>query len=175
MSHDRGPVNWQSWHNAALVAIGITLGDGKIMQPAIDGPSGVIWQLRHTLGRDGIYYSQSIVYHYFTMLAVSLTAAALAENGVGLYAHRIGERSLEAMYAVPFWHAFSNGNQAPFGNSQTNYTLPMQFMTSRRGQSRPLRRRFPDRSHCSKESKGKPEVAPSTLCVIWRGRLRPAD
>lgn len=125
LRRDRDRTNWQSWHNAGLLCLGIVLGDSSLTEKALHGKSGVFWQLRHTLGRDGLYYAQSIAYQYFVMHAFTITAAVATANGLDLFAHHEGERSLRIMYDAPFYHAFSNGNQAPFGDSQVAYTLAM--------------------------------------------------
>lgn len=128
LRRDRDRTNWQSWHNAGLLCLGIALGDSSLTEKALHGKSGVFWQLRHTLGRDGLYYAQSIAYQYFAMHAFTITAAVATANGLDLFTHHEGERSLRIMYDAPFYHAFGNGNQAPFGNSQVTYTLAMPFI-----------------------------------------------
>lgn len=124
----RGSSNWQTWHNAALVCIGIAANDAAILDRGLNGNVGMLWQLRNTLGRDGLYRAQSIAYHYFTMHGFTLAAAALEAQGVDVFSHRDGERSLRAMFDASFWHAFTNRHQAAFGNAQTNYTLDMQLV-----------------------------------------------
>lgn len=128
LSHNRRKSNWQTWHNAALVALGTVLNDPDMIRTAIDGPSGIRWQMRHTFGRDGIYNGQSIAYHYFTMHAFTLSAQMLGRRGVDLFGYTDGSRSLPNYYDATFWHAFSNGRQAPFGNSQVNYGVTAQWI-----------------------------------------------
>ncbi len=128
LRRDRGRSNWQSWHNAGLLCLGIVLGDSRMTDQVLHGDTGIFWQLRNTLGRDGLYYAQSIAYQYFAMHAFTISAAVATANGLDLFSHHEGERSLRTMYDAPFYHAFSNGNQAPFGNSQVNYTLAMPFI-----------------------------------------------
>jgi len=123
LSHSRGKSNWQTWHNTALVALGIALNAPEVIRTAIDGPEGIRWQMRQTFGRDGIYNGQSIAYHYFTMNAFTLPAQMLGRRGVDLFGYTDGSRSLRNYYDATFWHAFSDGRQAPFGNSQVTYTV----------------------------------------------------
>lgn len=127
---DRGASNWQSYHNAAMISIGLVMGQRDYLQHAIHGPVGLLWQMHNTLGMDGLYYAQSIAYHYFTMSAFTLSAAMLYESGIDLFSYQSGGRSLRNMYEVPFYHAMSDGNQAPFGNSQTTYNLTAQWIAS---------------------------------------------
>lgn len=115
--------NWQSWHNTCLLALGILLHDQEVVDYALEGPFGLNWQFRETLGRDGLYYGQSIAYHYFTMNPFTLAAVLLENKGVDFWHYQDGERTLRRMFDVSFWHAFSDGRQVPFGNSQVNYPI----------------------------------------------------
>jgi hypothetical protein len=41
LRHDAGISNWQSWHNAALAAVAVTLNDSPLLSQALDGPRAI--------------------------------------------------------------------------------------------------------------------------------------
>lgn len=122
-TNDRGKSNWQTWHNAAIGAIGFALGDGKFVGDAIGGRSGFLYQLKHSMPLDGIWYEQAIAYSYFTIHPLTFLAEAAHRRGIDLYGASVEEKNLKLMLDGHIYHAFSNLAQAPFGNSQTHHRL----------------------------------------------------
>lgn len=120
---DRGFSNWQAWHNAATLAIGYVLKDPDIWQPVLDGPRGFLYLLENSVLKDGMWYEQSVAYHYFTLHSLTLMAEIAYRQGYDLYHTKVGQRSLKLLYDGPFYHAMSNLDQPPFGDSDPGQSL----------------------------------------------------
>ena len=56
LRHDAGISNWQTWHNAAVAAIGFTIGDQSLIQKAIFGKSGMLFQFKNSILKDGFWF-----------------------------------------------------------------------------------------------------------------------
>ena len=122
-TNERGKSNWQTWHNAAIGAIGFALGDGSFVAEAIGGRSGFLYQLQHSMPLDGIWYEQAIAYSYFTIHPLTFLAEAAHRRGIDLYGASVDGKNLKLMLDGHIYHAFSNLIQAPFGNSQPHHRL----------------------------------------------------
>lgn len=122
-AQDRGRSNWQSWHNAALGLIGLTLRDSELVEHAILGPSGFIWQLEHSLERDGLWYELSISYQDFTMHALTLLAEGASRAGIDLYQVDVDGHQLKSLYLAPLYFSYNNLNQPPFHDAHQNSRL----------------------------------------------------
>lgn len=81
--NDKGISNWQSWHNAALGAIGRSVGDAKLFRAAIDGKSGLRFQLRRSVRPDGWWHEGTPAYHFYALrplLRLGLIARAAGDD-----------------------------------------------------------------------------------------------
>ena len=98
---DRG--NWQTYHNWALVSLGIVLDDQTLVDTALYDPTnGVMNQLEHSIVDDGFWWEEgSISYHYFALNALSETARACACAGLDLWKNP----NLRLMYTAPIAYA----------------------------------------------------------------------
>ena len=68
----RGKSNWQSWHNAALLAGGVLLGDAELMQRSVLDPEhGFLFQMRVSVSAEGMWYENSFGYHLYTLDALA--------------------------------------------------------------------------------------------------------
>ncbi len=123
LRHNRGTSNWQSGHNAGLMAIAIVLDDENLFREILHRPGGFLYQLEHAIREDGMWIELSIAYHYYAMHAVTMGAELAYRYGYDLYRTNIGGHSLLRYYDAPFYHAFSNFNQATFGNAQPSRQL----------------------------------------------------
>ncbi|MBR6059813.1 MAG: alginate lyase family protein, partial [Victivallales bacterium] len=56
LRNDAGISNWQTWHNTAIAAIGFTIGDHPLIQKAIFGKSGMLFQFQNSILKDGFWY-----------------------------------------------------------------------------------------------------------------------
>lgn len=120
---DRGQSNWQTWHNAATAAIGFVLKDPEIWKPTLDGPRGFMYHLEESVQPDGIWYEQSMAYHYFTIHSLTLLAEIAYRQGYDLYSAKVGDHHFKLLFDGPFYHAMSDLAQPPFGDSDSGQSL----------------------------------------------------
>jgi hypothetical protein len=63
---NEGMSNRQTWHAAALTAIGVWFGDAELAATAIQGPTGLLAHLTDGFGDDGMWY-EGENYHLFAL------------------------------------------------------------------------------------------------------------
>jgi hypothetical protein len=81
-----GKSNWQSWHNAAIAAVGFCLGDQAMIHAALDDPQhGFRYQMQESVLSDGSWYEGAPSYHFYALTALVYTAEAAARSGIKLY------------------------------------------------------------------------------------------
>lgn len=96
--YNAGKSNWQSWHNAGIMAVGVCLKDRELVRFALSNePGGFYWQMKNSVLEDGAWYEGSWSYHYYTLSALLKTAEAARHAGIDLYR----EAPLKAMCAAP--------------------------------------------------------------------------
>jgi hypothetical protein len=81
--YDEGFSNRQTWHNAALVAIGVWFEDDDLAARAIEGQSGMLAHLLHGFGEDGMWY-EGDNYHLFALRGQLLAMGWARQAGVNL-------------------------------------------------------------------------------------------
>ena len=111
--NDAGKSNWQSWHNAALLSVGLITGDQSLIHLAIDGPGGFDFQLRESITSDGPWFEGSWGYHFFALDPLLLTVEMTRHNGIKV-AH---EAALKRMFDAPIFCVFPDGTLPNFNDS----------------------------------------------------------
>ena len=111
--NDAGVSNWQSWHNAAIGAVGFTLEDTSLSSAAIDGKSGFRFQMKQSVFGDGFWYEGAWGYHFYALDAHCQLAEMASRAGIDLYA----ERSLRLMFEAPLRFALPDQTLPPFNDS----------------------------------------------------------
>lgn len=111
--NDAGKSNWQSWHNAALLSVGLLTGDQSLVHLAIDGPGGFDFQLRESITPDGPWYEGSWGYHFFALNPLLLTVEMTRHNGINV-PH---EAALKRMFDAPIYCVFPDGTLPNFNDS----------------------------------------------------------
>ena len=111
--NDAGTSNWQSWHNAALLAVGLLTGDQSLVHLAVDGPGGFDFQLRESITPDGPWLEGSWGYHFFALDPLLLTVEMTRHNGIAV-AH---EAALKRMFDAPINCVFPDGTLPNFNDS----------------------------------------------------------
>lgn len=108
----RGKSNWQSWHNAAMFAGGVLLGDAAWLQRSIQDPQhGFLFQMRACVSSEGMWYENSFGYHLYTLDALSQHAEHARRAGIDLYAP-----PLRAMCTLPARYVQADGSLPRFGD-----------------------------------------------------------
>lgn len=89
--------NWQAWHNGAIAALGIALKSDSILNVAINDPDyGYRSLLEKNVYEDGWWKEGSVVYHFYPLRALVLTAEAARCRGINLY-----DKKLLKMFVAP--------------------------------------------------------------------------
>ncbi|MGH9668393.1 MAG: heparinase II/III domain-containing protein, partial [Bryobacteraceae bacterium] len=100
--NDMGTSNWQSWHNAALLAAGLLTGDRALANLAIDGPGGFRFQMREGIAPDGPWREGSWGYHFFALRPLLLTREMAVRAGIAVPEAAALKRMLDAPLACVF-------------------------------------------------------------------------
>lgn len=111
--NNRGRSNWQSWHNCALLAIGLTVGDQELVRAALDGPGGFKFQMRESITQDGPWFEGSWGYHFFSVEPLMLTIEMAKRSGLALPEAAAFRKMLDA----PLRAVFPDGTLPNFNDS----------------------------------------------------------
>ena len=96
--------NIECWHHAALAAVGMAVGDGALVDEAIDGAFGFRRLLRDGLA-DGLWWECSSSYHFYAAHALTTLAAAVA----AARPECARAEELRGMYAAPLAISMPDG------------------------------------------------------------------
>ena len=92
-----GKSNWQSWHNAGMMAAAVALRDEELFNEVLNDPEcGFYFQMKNSVGADGMWHEGSWSYHSYSVSALLKTAEAARRSGVDLYACPELKKLLEA-------------------------------------------------------------------------------
>ncbi|WP_208607721.1 S-layer homology domain-containing protein [Paenibacillus pectinilyticus] len=121
--YDVGKSNWQTWHNAAIGAIGAVLEDKTLMDFSVLGRSGFNFQMANSVLSDGFWYEGAIGYHFYAQSALFFHAQALKSMGYDLFANANFKKTFDVtlQYAFPDL-GIINGNDS--GKYPTNLGAP---------------------------------------------------
>jgi len=117
--HPAGTSNWQSWHNAAIGCIGMILRDKDLVEAAINGPQGFLFQMRKSVMPSGMWYEESPSYHWYALNAHLYLMEAAARAGVDLYALRV----VKGMFDAPARQVLPDHTFAPLQDSDRSSIL----------------------------------------------------
>lgn len=82
--YDKG--NWQVWHNGAIASLGVALKNDSIVDVALNKPiSGYHAMLNRNVYNDGWWNEGSVVYHFYPLRSLLLTADAVRCRNINLY------------------------------------------------------------------------------------------
>ncbi|UCD23987.1 MAG: heparinase II/III family protein [Gemmatimonadota bacterium] len=104
-SFDEGWSNRQVWNNAALLAVGLWLGQSdqkaqNLIAHAMDGPHGIRPQLVTAVSGEGLWY-EGENYHFFALRGFLLAAELARLMGLDLYQADGPAGRLQDMYVAP--------------------------------------------------------------------------
>ncbi|MCC3374783.1 heparinase II/III family protein [Cohnella sp. REN36] len=101
--YDVGKSNWQTWHNAAIGAIGAALEDKTLIDFSVSGRSGFEFQMNNSVLSDGFWYEGAIGYHFYAQSALFFHAQSLRNMGYDLFANPNFKKTFDAtlQYAFP--------------------------------------------------------------------------
>ena len=97
-------LNWQTWLNSAIAALGVALEDDKVIDKAINDPVyGFRTLLAQDVYDDGWWKEGSPIYHFYPLRSIILTAEAVRCRGINLY-----DKKLYNMLASPVYATYSD-------------------------------------------------------------------
>jgi hypothetical protein len=100
--NNAGKSNWQSWHNAALLAAGLLTKDRELVDLAIDGPGGFKFQMRESVTADGAWFEGAWGYHFYALNPLLMTREMAERAGIALPEAAALKRMLDAPLACLF-------------------------------------------------------------------------
>lgn len=104
--HDAGISNWQSWHNAGIAAVGFCIQDDAIASAALNGKSGLCFQLKNSILSDGFWHEGTAAYHYYALDALRWTTEVAYHAGISFY----DDAAYKALYDAPLLFTFPDLN-----------------------------------------------------------------
>ena len=105
-TNDRGISNWQTWHNAGVLCAGLILGDRELVDWAVNGKHGVMFQLHGgSITESGMWYEESPSYHWYALRALVYTMEAGVRAGVDFY----GMPVVRKLFDAPLRQLFPDG------------------------------------------------------------------
>ncbi|HRR79697.1 MAG TPA: heparinase II/III family protein [Planctomycetota bacterium] len=111
--HKAGKGNWQTWHNAGMIAGGAVLGDLAWVEKAIAQPhNGFVEQMKVSVSDEGMWYENSWGYHFYTLHAMTLIAEYARRLGIDLWSHP----TLRKMYTLPVHYTMPDGSLPRWGD-----------------------------------------------------------
>ena len=87
-SRDKG--NWQVWHNGGIIALGVALKNDSIINAALNKPDlGYYDMQKKNVYNDGWWNEGSVVYHFYPLRAILLSAEAVRCRHINLYDEKV--------------------------------------------------------------------------------------
>ena len=109
-----GKNNWQTWHNAAMVSLGVAFELPEWVDKALNDPqNGFYYQMKTSVTEDGLWYEGSMSYHFYSLFALALTAQSAKAAGIDLW----HTPQLVKMLKVPALYAMPDGTLPRFADS----------------------------------------------------------
>lgn len=115
--HQAGKSNWQTWHNAAMLAGGAVMGDETWVKKAIlQRGHGFDTQMGISVTGDGMWYENSWGYHFYTLSAMVRIVEIARRLGIDLWSHP----KLKKMFTLPAQYVMADGTLPRFADDVTS-------------------------------------------------------
>lgn len=125
--NDAGISNWQSWHNAGIGAAGFVIGDRDLVEHAINGPHGFLFQMRESVTPSGMWYEESPSYHWYALSAHIYLLEAATRAGVDLYTLPVVKSMFDAPVAQVYpdltFPAINDSNRSSITGARSYYEI----------------------------------------------------
>ncbi len=115
--NDMSVSNWQSWHNAAIAAVGFAIEDPAMVAHSISGVSGLRFQLEKSILSDGFWYEGATSYHFYALKALQSQALAMKAAGMDAYL----EPKFRKLYEAPLDYVFPDGRFPAVNDSDPSF------------------------------------------------------
>jgi len=77
--------NWQTWHNSAVGCAGLLTGERELVDWAINGKSGLMFQMERSVLSGGMWYEGAPGYHWYSFHALYYLLEAAGRAGMNLW------------------------------------------------------------------------------------------
>ena len=88
--------NIENWHNAAIAAVGLLLGDERLFRIALEEENGFHHQLAEGVRDDGLWWEGSSSYHFYALTPMIALAQVCAGRGLELWKNERFEKMFRA-------------------------------------------------------------------------------
>lgn len=131
-SHDKG--NWQVWHNGGIIALGVALKDDSIINVALNKPVlGYYDMMEKNVYADGWWNEGSVVYHFYPLRSLLLSAEALRCRDIDLYDEKLRNMFMSPVNLLYADLTFPSHNDGWYGTSLTSQCNLYEIMALRTG------------------------------------------
>jgi hypothetical protein len=111
--------NWQTWHNAGMLAAALAMKDETLVNEVLNDPEcGVYFQMKNSILQDGAWYEGTWSYHFYSVSALLKTTEAARRSGIDLYTPEV-KKALE----IPLKCVMPDGH-LPAINDGTDSGIP---------------------------------------------------
>ena len=131
-SRDKG--NWQVWHNGGIIALGVALKNDSIIHVALDKPVlGYYDMQKHHVYDDGWWDEGSVVYHFYPLRAILLSAEAVRCRRIDLYDRKVVNMFLSPVRMLYPDLTFPSQNDGWYGTALFDQTALYEVVALRTG------------------------------------------
>ena len=129
-SHDKG--NWQVWHNGGIIALGVALKDDSIIDLALNKPVlGYHAMMEKCVYADGWWNEGSVVYHFYPLRSLLLSAEALRCRKIDLYDEKLKNMFMSPVNLLYADLTFPSQNDGWYGTSLASQCSLYEIMALR--------------------------------------------
>lgn len=115
-SCDKG--NWQVWHNGGIMALGVALKNDSIIDVALNKPVlGYYDMQKYHVYDDGWWNEGSVVYHFYPLRAIMLSAEAVRCRHIDLYDRKVINMFLSPVQMLYSDLTFPSQNDGWYGTA----------------------------------------------------------
>ncbi len=122
-----GKSNWQSWHNGAIAVVAVALRDTSLLDAAINGDHGFLFQMDESVLDDGMWYEGAVAYHFYALSAHAYVLEAARHAGVDLYrletVRKMFDGPLAQLYPDLTYPAINDSDRRSIHEARASYEL----------------------------------------------------
>ena len=131
-SRDKG--NWQVWHNGGIMALGVALKSDSIIDVALKKPVlGYYDMQKYHVYDDGWWNEGSVVYHFYPLRAILLSAEAVRCRNIDLYDQKVVNMFLSPVQLLYSDLMFPSQNDGWYGTTLFDQTGLYEIVALRTG------------------------------------------
>ncbi len=125
--YDAGKSNWQSWHNAGVASAAFVMGDQDLVNWAVNGPSGFVFQMRESVTDSGMWFEAAPSYHWYALSAHIYLLEAAARAGMDLYSlppvKKMFDAPLRQLFPDLTYPALNDSSRSSITGARNHYEV----------------------------------------------------